>query len=283
MMIILSGMRIAIFGDVHGNLPALEALVNDLEISRPDHVICLGDIIDGFGDSRACVDLIREMRPTITVLGNAEWRVREWPTSTQTMRPESVPVFRQMIDELSDGAQLYLSQLPIVATFDPGESDAPTLLAFHGQPDEPFAGIRLPREEWPASWASKNCEFMHLDEERMSRSLASMTGDPATPRWLVCGHTHVRMVRRWQSTTATSLTIINPGPLAFGDYFNGGRLDAHYALLDADSEDGWRITWRTLDYDKRAAAESIDRLSAVTPFMARVRAQLRAEARSSHR
>ena len=31
-------MRIAILADIHGNLPALEAVVNDLQRQRPDQV-----------------------------------------------------------------------------------------------------------------------------------------------------------------------------------------------------------------------------------------------------
>ena len=38
-------MRIALFSDVHANLPAFEAFLNDLEISKPDAVYCLGDLI----------------------------------------------------------------------------------------------------------------------------------------------------------------------------------------------------------------------------------------------
>ena len=224
-------------------------MIDDLETTRPDQLICLGDIVDGFGDSRACVDLVREIGPAINVLGNAEWRVREWPKSIETMRPEAVPIFRQMIDEFDDESRQFISELPVASSFTSGESGPPALLAFHGQPDEPFSGIRLPRSEWPASWALKNLAFMDLDDARAPHALAPLVDDPTT-RWLVCGHTHVRMIRRWQSTIDSGLTIINPGAIAFGDYFNGGRLDAQYALLDADPDEGWRVTWRTLDYDK---------------------------------
>ena len=276
MVAILSGMRIALFGDIHGNLPALQAVIDDLEETRPDRLICLGDIVDGFGESRACVDLVREIDPAITVLGNAEWRVREWPRSIETMRPEAVPIFGHMMDRFDDASRQFLCELPIASSFNIGDSGPPALLAFHGQPDEPFAGIRLPKAEWPASWAQKNLAFMDLDDARAPRALAPLIDDPAT-RWLVCGHTHVRMFRRWESTIDHGLTIVNPGTIAFGDYFNGGRLDTQYALLDADAAEGWRVTWRTLDYDKRAAAESLLRQPVVTPFMARVGAQLRAE------
>ena len=41
-------MRVAIFSDVHGNLPALEAVLDDIRRRRPDATYCLGDLV-GYG------------------------------------------------------------------------------------------------------------------------------------------------------------------------------------------------------------------------------------------
>ncbi|RZL16815.1 MAG: metallophosphoesterase [Hymenobacter sp.] len=38
-------MTIAFFSDVHGNLPALEAVLADMEQRRPDMIFCLGDLV----------------------------------------------------------------------------------------------------------------------------------------------------------------------------------------------------------------------------------------------
>ncbi|RZK25370.1 MAG: metallophosphatase family protein, partial [Hymenobacter sp.] len=38
-------MTIAFFSDVHGNLPALQAVLADLDQRRPDMVFCLGDLV----------------------------------------------------------------------------------------------------------------------------------------------------------------------------------------------------------------------------------------------
>lgn len=38
-------MRIALFSDIHANLPAFEAFLSDLESRKPDAVYCLGDLI----------------------------------------------------------------------------------------------------------------------------------------------------------------------------------------------------------------------------------------------
>src|SRR5205809_3717172 len=38
-------MKIALFSDIHGNLPALEAFFNDVDIKKPDAIYCLGDLV----------------------------------------------------------------------------------------------------------------------------------------------------------------------------------------------------------------------------------------------
>jgi predicted phosphodiesterase len=38
-------MTIAFFSDVHGNLPALQAVLADIEQRRPDMIFCLGDLV----------------------------------------------------------------------------------------------------------------------------------------------------------------------------------------------------------------------------------------------
>ena len=62
-------MRIAILSDIHGNLPALEAVLVDVAKQHPDAVYCLGDLV-GYGASpNEVTDRIRiEGMPTI--MGN---------------------------------------------------------------------------------------------------------------------------------------------------------------------------------------------------------------------
>ena len=40
--------RITIFGDIHGNLPALEAVLADIDAHEPSPLYCLGDLV-GYG------------------------------------------------------------------------------------------------------------------------------------------------------------------------------------------------------------------------------------------
>ncbi len=61
--------KIAIISDIHGNLPALEAVFEELEKQNPDEWLCLGDLV-GYGPHPSeCMQMIME-RNIPTVLGN---------------------------------------------------------------------------------------------------------------------------------------------------------------------------------------------------------------------
>jgi diadenosine tetraphosphatase ApaH/serine/threonine PP2A family protein phosphatase len=73
-------MRYAIFSDVHGNLDALQAVLQDMELvarqsgQRMDQIWCLGDVV-GYGpEPSACVNRVRG-RCDICIPGNHDWAV----------------------------------------------------------------------------------------------------------------------------------------------------------------------------------------------------------------
>jgi predicted phosphodiesterase len=62
-------MRIAIISDIHGNLPALEAVLQAVDAEQPDEIWCLGDLV-GYGPRpNECCDLVRR-RVQISLCGN---------------------------------------------------------------------------------------------------------------------------------------------------------------------------------------------------------------------
>jgi diadenosine tetraphosphatase ApaH/serine/threonine PP2A family protein phosphatase len=62
-------MRIALLSDVHGNLPAFEAVLADIDSLAPDEVWCLGDLVGYGAEPDACVALARE-RCGLCLAGN---------------------------------------------------------------------------------------------------------------------------------------------------------------------------------------------------------------------
>lgn len=71
--------RIFVMGDVHG---ALRALLQCLERSafnyRTDHLICLGDVCDGWPDTKSCVGELLKINNLTYILGNHDLWTLQW-------------------------------------------------------------------------------------------------------------------------------------------------------------------------------------------------------------
>lgn len=65
-------MKLAILADIHGNLPALEAVISTLERIQPDYVVVNGDLINGTPFSAEVVDRIRSL-DWVVLRGNHEF------------------------------------------------------------------------------------------------------------------------------------------------------------------------------------------------------------------
>ena len=53
-------MRIALLSDVHGNLPAFESVLADVDACAPEEIWCLGDLVGYGAHPDACVALARD-------------------------------------------------------------------------------------------------------------------------------------------------------------------------------------------------------------------------------
>ena len=62
-------MRFAIFGDIHANLEALQAVLADAEANGCTHYVCLGDIVGYNANPHECLEIIRKMECPV-VKGN---------------------------------------------------------------------------------------------------------------------------------------------------------------------------------------------------------------------
>ena len=78
-------MRFAVFGDIHGNIFALQAVLADLRTQSPDAVVVTGDLVHKFPWGAEVVDLLRTL-PHQAVIGNSElylllWGTPLWPAT----------------------------------------------------------------------------------------------------------------------------------------------------------------------------------------------------------
>jgi 3',5'-cyclic AMP phosphodiesterase CpdA len=71
--------KLAILSDIHGNLPALEAVISDLEIFEVDHVIVPGDVTNFGPFSRQTAELVIEKGWSV-IRGNNEFFLVDYKT-----------------------------------------------------------------------------------------------------------------------------------------------------------------------------------------------------------
>ena len=103
--------RIAILSDIHGNMPALEAVVENIRLREIDEVICIGDLI-GKGPEPAKV--IASIRKHCDVVIRGNWDEFILNESNR----ESI---KWQQNHLSDEDNNYLKQLPFCFEFMLGE------------------------------------------------------------------------------------------------------------------------------------------------------------------
>src|SRR3989442_6546877 len=97
---------IAVISDIHGNLWALQAVLQDLDRFGPSQVIVAGDLALGGPRPAECVELIRR-RGYPAIRGNTD----EWLTSA----PDSITdAIGWAATQLSDADRRYLARLPLL-------------------------------------------------------------------------------------------------------------------------------------------------------------------------
>ncbi len=103
-------MKLAVLSDIHGNLEAFQAVLDEIQHLSIDRVISLGDNI-GYGpDSEAVVSLIRA-RGIASVLGNHEMAVQKKETLAW-FNPTAQKAWVIARTQLSDASLAWIGTLP---------------------------------------------------------------------------------------------------------------------------------------------------------------------------
>ena len=189
-------MRIAALSDIHGNLPALEAVLREVDRERPDLIVFGGDVASGPMPAET-IELLRKIEKARFVRGNADRGV------VSEFDHESVSA---MPGPFADwcASQLNREQRDFLASFEDNfEIDG--ILFCHASP-------RNDTDVFTAETADERVRFL-------------MQG--VSSRMVVCGHTHMQFDRRLDG-----LRIVNPGSVGM-PY---GEPGAYWAMLGAEVE-----------------------------------------------
>ena len=132
-------MRIAIISDIHGNLPALEAVLADVVEQQPDAVYCLGDLV-GYGASpNEVTDRIRA-EGIATIMGN-------YDDGVGFDRDECGCAYRDPVDQELGDRSLAWTKTHDDTREQSISPHAAERAAFRGQRQARAAGAREPAED----------------------------------------------------------------------------------------------------------------------------------------
>jgi predicted phosphodiesterase len=231
-------MRLAVVSDIHGNLPALEAVLAEIRREHVDRVVNLGDIVSGPLWPRETAALLRGLAwPTIR--GNHERQLLALPADR--MGPADAFARARLAEEDLH----WLASLP--ATLDLGDG----LWCCHGTPASDlqyFLETVTPdqgRDGSPGVRAATAAE------------VADRLGAVTAPL-VLCGHTHMPRAAQCGGTL-----VVNPGsvglPAFDDDHPHAHRMEtgsphARWALVER-AEAGWQVQQRLTAYDWEIAAQ----------------------------
>ncbi len=123
-------MRFAILGDIHGNLSAFKAVLQDIDNRGSfDKIWCLGDIV-GYGpDPHECIELLRQYNH-ICVAGNHDWAATG-KIDTSDFNPDAARACQWTRQQLTDEDIDFLQNLPLSIS-------EHNFTLVHGSPREPI-------------------------------------------------------------------------------------------------------------------------------------------------
>ena len=227
-------MRIALLSDVHGNRPAFEAVLDDVDSEGAEEIWCLGDLVGYGAQPDDCVALARE-RCNLSLAGNHDLVVTG-EIAIDDFSRSAAAAARWTQENIAEETLNYLRGL---SPADP--TRAPAL--YHASPRDPVWEYVL------SGWQADEC--MDLMEGRVA----------------AVGHSHVALwFHREEDGTVSGAAaepdqerdlssgewLVNPGGVGQP---RDGDPRAAWLLLDTDT---WKATWRRVEYPIDEAAQAIE-------------------------
>jgi predicted phosphodiesterase len=222
-------MRYGVISDVHANLPALEAVLAELEGAGVDAYACAGDLV-GYGPQpNECVEVVRQLG-VVSVAGNHDL-IALGALSEDRCERVARESLRWTRAVLSGATRDYLAGLPRQLELSGG------VLITHGSIDDPQEYV--------------------LGVDQAAAQLARLAEDLPAARILVVGHTHRAFAtdgasaasrlgaRRCISLNGAGRWLLNPGAVGQS---RERLVRARYMVLDLARQEA---TFHAVRYDVR--------------------------------
>ena len=224
-------IRLAVLGDVHGNVAALEATLAVIERTRPDAIAVTGDLALNGPRPAEVVARVRDLVASgaYVIQGNTDIAVADFDYSAAFPWFEEVPAHYRAAaewthDQLTEADLDFLRRLPAERRIHAGEE---MVLVCHASPGSQTDGLPV---ELDAA----------VTVQRITRTDA---------RIICCGHTHVADVRDYGRRL-----VCNPGSCGYA--FDGDP-DAAWALVTVADDGELTADLQRTPYDPLPVADEL--------------------------
>ena len=227
-------MRYAIIGDIHANLAAFTAVLDDIEHrGGVEKAWCLGDIV-GYGpDPHECIELLRQTNH-ICVAGNHDWAAIG-KIDTSDFNPDAAVAAHWTSQQLDASDIEYLENLPLVI-----EEDDFTIV--HGSPREPIWEYVISSSIARENFASFKSQFCLVGHSHVPLVFSYAENDTCSVSQFL---PHVMLI------LARNRLIINPGGVGQPRDSNP---EASYAIYDSEAK---QVRLYRVPYDIRSTQDKM--------------------------
>lgn len=236
-----STVKRAVISDIHGNLEALQAVLNDIDAQQLDEIVCLGDII-GYGPNPCeCLDLVIK-RAKWTILGNHDQAALFDPDGFNPVALRAIYWTRDRLDQGPGGSAQIDRRWDFLGELPRSYSDGDWLFV-HGSPRDPTNEYVFP-------------EYI-FDQRKMELLFSKIQ------RYCFMGHTHLPGV------FTTACEFITPEECDYQFKLTGDKVLVNVGSVGQPRDDDNRscyvivddqamtVTFRRVPYDFETTSQKI--------------------------
>lgn len=230
-------MRTAIVSDIHGNLEALQAVLNDIQKQNCERIVCLGDVI-GYGPNPCeCLDLVMAMQAC--VLGNHDYGALIDPEGFSAAAEQAIFWTRKQLEGSSD-LESSLRRMEFLARM-PRTRTEEKFLFVHGSVRNPINEYVFPEDIYNRRKMEKLFSMIQL---------YCFQGHTHTPGVFTLNMQFLRPDEiNYRYTLTDEKTMINVGSVGQP---RDGDWRSCYVILDQSS-----VEFRRVEYDIDTTANKI--------------------------